>query len=253
MMRWQLPPNPAQLAAELTADRVDLWQLAWPQWRDLVESQAHVLSADERQRAARFRQEGDRQRYILARIGLRDILSRYRAIAPHALQFSYGAKGKPYLETQPGVPPLEFNLSHSGDWVGVAIARLPVGFDLEAIRPIPQLDAILHRHFTASEQATLQPLDEAAKTLAFFRGWTAKEAFLKATGLGISAALNSVAIALEPGTAPHFCQLPPPLHLADWSLHTFDLAPHYPTALAIAHPSPVLHFWQWSPNPLPSD
>lgn len=249
---WQSPPDPAELAAALTADRVDLWQIAWPQWLALLESHADVLSADERQRAVRFRQEADRHRYSVARIGLRDILSRYRAIAPHALQFSYGEKGKPYLAPQPGEPPLEFNLSHSGDWVGVAIARVPVGFDLEAIRPIPQLDAILRRHFTASEQATLQPLAAAAKTLAFFRLWTAKEAFLKATGLGISAALDSVAIALEPGVAPHFCQLPPPLNLTDWSLHTFDLATSYPAALALAHPSPSLHFWQWSPSPSPT-
>src|SRR3546814_4095124 len=78
-------------------EQVDLWTFsldaeAAPAGRD-----AALLSADEAARAARFRRELDRRRFIAGRAGLRRILAAYGQADPAGLAFSYGPSGKPEL------------------------------------------------------------------------------------------------------------------------------------------------------------
>ena len=116
---------------------VDLWTI--PLTR---ECPTH-LSEDEVARANRFRFEEDRIRWIRARSSLRLILSRYAGSDPAELVFCYGKHGKPALVGATGV---EFNLSHSGDWAMVAVARsVPVGVDIERMRANVDIAALLRR------------------------------------------------------------------------------------------------------------
>lgn len=82
----------------------------------------------------------------------------------------------------PAVP--FFNLSHSGDFVMLAISDTPIGCDIERLHK-----AILSRHvFHPNELSLLLSQPEGtARNQAFLRLWTAKEAFLKAIGTGIDA------------------------------------------------------------------
>jgi 4'-phosphopantetheinyl transferase len=118
-----------------------------------------TLSADERSRAARFRFERDRRRFIVARGALRGLLGRLLGTAPSELQFVYNSFGKPALSPESGG--LKFNLSHSADLALVAIATdREVGVDVEHLRP-----------------------DEPR---TFFEEWTKQEAYVKARGEGLS-------------------------------------------------------------------
>ncbi len=102
-----------------------------------------ILSSDEQARAARFRFDADRTRWIRARTALRVILSGCTGSPPHEICFELGRHGKPALA---GGGPLEFNLSHSGDWAMVAVAQgVPVGIDIERIREDLDMRALLRR------------------------------------------------------------------------------------------------------------
>lgn len=106
---------------------------------------------------------------------------------PETLAMCYGPFGKPYLPGQPW----HFNVAHSGDFVLLALARQPVGVDLEVIVPQRFRPNLLQRIATPVEQAWV-----GSDTERFFRLWCAKEACLKGLGLGI-AQLQQVCLELD--------------------------------------------------------
>ncbi|WP_372683174.1 4'-phosphopantetheinyl transferase superfamily protein [Desulfosarcina sp.] len=72
-----------------------------------------------------------------------------------------------------------WSLTHKSDMVGGVASLLPVGMDLETIRPVN--DALLAKVADDSEWQ----LVDGDRQRAFFRFWTAKEAVLKAVGKGM--------------------------------------------------------------------
>jgi 4'-phosphopantetheinyl transferase len=130
-----------------------------------------VLSPDERERAARFRFEEHRDRFVGGRAALRNILAGYISVTPAAISFEYNRFGKPELARGTGV---HFNASHSQGRMFVAIADREVGVDLERERPGAGFEAILERYLPGT------PREE------FFQAWTRREAYLKAIGRGLS-------------------------------------------------------------------
>lgn len=140
------------------------------------------------------------------RAALRTVLSRYADLSPHEWCFEYGAKGKPSLTAtlrqQTG---LEFNLSHSGDWLLIGVAQFHgvvsglFGVDIERSRPKTDIYPILNHYFSPQETAALLALaDEASQRQRFFDLWALKESYIKATGLGLAQSLKSFAFELKP-------------------------------------------------------
>lgn len=162
----------------LAADEIHLW------WLDLAASHpvGSSLSSAEHQRAARFAFERDRVRYMRARAGLREILSLYLHCQPADIGFAYCAHGKPIVAGGR----LHFNLSHSQELGLLAVARQPVGVDVEWLVPTGDLDAVARQVFTDGEIAEIMSLSEEERVRAFFACWTRKEACLKARGTGLS-------------------------------------------------------------------
>jgi len=201
--------------------------------RELME----LLSADEQARARRFLHERVAQVYTVSHGMLRRILARYGAGAPEALRFAVGQFGKPVLAAGAGDPALEFNLSHSGDLALIAVSRGgPVGVDVEAWnRRIRHVD-LAERFFSPAERAALRALahDPEATTEGFFNAWTRKEAYLKATGHGITRGLHHFDVSLTPRQ--------PAVLLADrldpsaserWQLSAIDPGADYAAALVV--------------------
>src|SRR4051794_15617965 len=94
-------------------NQVHVWRAMLDQFGQRISTLSHLLQGDERSRTQRFVHPTDRAHFIVARGMLRLILSRYVAIAPEKLQFSYSSHGKPYLKPEHGKQPICFNLSHS--------------------------------------------------------------------------------------------------------------------------------------------
>lgn len=158
-----------------------------------------LLDDDERARSSRFVRSRDRHRFVLAHAALRLFLARCLDIEPATVRYESGADGKPRLG--PGLPALEFNLSHSGDVAVLAASRnRAVGVDVEQMRDVPDALSIAETHFSPAEQEALRSLAPARRRDAFFRCWTRKEAVIKASGEGLSRALDSFDVDLAPGS-----------------------------------------------------
>ena len=195
-----------------------------------------TLSDDERARADRFRGAALRQRFIAGRGTLRAILAGYLEIAPARVAFVYGTHGKPALARQTG---LEFNLAHSADVACCAVGwGRSVGIDVEAVRPMDNAERIIGRYFTPREQAEFLAHPVAERLSAFYRGWTRKEAFLKATGKGLAAALDSFEVALGSDAGSSRSLLlragDDPDEAGRWTLRDLDAPPGFAAALAVA-------------------
>ena len=164
-----------------------------------VHALASVLSEEERQRATRFVFDDDRRRFIVARARLRELLSARLATSPRSVEFSYGASGKPALSSRFADADLRFNLSHSGEIAvyGFATGR-EIGIDVEAVRELPDAEALAARFYSRRENEVYRALDARDRARGFFNCWTRKEAFVKALGHGLSHALDRFDVSLAP-------------------------------------------------------
>jgi 4'-phosphopantetheinyl transferase len=154
---------------------------------------AGTLSEDELLRAAAFKVEDGRRRFVGTRAALRTLLGRYLDTPPEAVRFAAGPGGKPRLDAETS---LRFNVSHSGDVALIAIADgADVGVDVEKVEPRTHADGIARRVFTQAERDAIDD-DES-----FFRHWVAKEAFVKATGKGVASVRSFEVLLDAPGGA----------------------------------------------------
>ena len=80
---------------------------------------------------------------------------------------------------------ISFNVSHSGEHGLVALApRGRLGIDVEERVPHRNMDLLIDGVFSKTEQAALASARGYGKLHLFFRLWTAKEALIKAHGMG---------------------------------------------------------------------
>jgi 4'-phosphopantetheinyl transferase len=207
----------------LGKDEVHVWRASLQSELFAIAPIYQVLSEDEKQRAARICSSDRREKFILARGLLRLILSRYLELNPAQLEFKYGDRGKPYLVTPTN---LYFNLSHSRNTALYAISQArEVGIDVEYIDRHRNVELIARRFFLPHEQIILEALSEEQKIHTFFRYWTLKEAYAKATGKGLSQCLanfDATVLAFE-----------------GWYLSEIILSSEYTAAFAIQG-----HTWQ---------
>lgn len=178
---------------------VDLWQWAL----DVDEAErgrlGAYLSDDERARAGRFVFERDRNRFVVARGRLREILGRELSRAPGALRFTYSENGKPALDD--GFGDLRFNLSHSESVAALALARaFELGVDVEFVRPLKE--DVAERFFSRRENEQLASLPADDQLAGFYRCWTRKEAIVKAIGEGLSRPLDSFDVSVAGDVPP---------------------------------------------------
>lgn len=219
--------------SEIESQTVQIWQCSlegsdreFALWRD-------TLSEDERQRANRYCFDRDARAFVAGRGQLRSLLGHYLDLDPVQVKFIYTQQGKPYLD--PAINPhgLVFNVSHSRDRILYAFGRDRIlGVDLEWIRPIPKLQQLANRFFTPQEATSLQAFPPNQQSLAFFRGWTRKEAFLKATGEGITQ-LQAVTVSLSSHDPAILLEVPSGERIEDWILADLALPSGYVGAIAV--------------------
>jgi 4'-phosphopantetheinyl transferase len=229
-------------------DEVHVWTASRDASDDVVGAMRAVLNDDERRRADRFAFAHDRLRFAVARGLLRTILGQYLARSPESLRFVANAHGKPGLD-----PALErdlairFNLAHSGPWVVYALTLgREIGVDIERVRPEFGGLAIAERFFAPGEIATLQGLPDDSRSLAFFHGWTRKEAYIKAKGKGLALPLDEFEVAIDPDRpAALLATLADPLEAARWTLRELAVEPGYVAAVCVEGQGWTLRQRRW--------
>jgi 4'-phosphopantetheinyl transferase len=176
------------------SDQVHVVRIALDAYGDAA-ALAPLLDDEERIRAARFRRSLDRRRFMAAHALARVALGRVLDVPPAALRFTTGPHGKPAIVGGHG--DAQYSLSHSGERALVAITRgRAVGVDIERIRAIDALQ-ISARFFSHAERTALASVDSADLPAAFFRCWTRKESFIKATGDGLSSPLDAFDVNID--------------------------------------------------------
>jgi len=158
-----------------------------------------ILDQEERERAARFYFDIDRREFIAAHALLRTMLAFYLNRPAPQWHFVSDAEGKPRIDPRNGTHAWPFSLSHTRGLVAAALATDgAVGIDVEHIDPRKADFAMAEAYFAPAEVGLLREVPASEQNLCFFRLWTLKEAYVKATGTGLSTPLKSFAFAFEP-------------------------------------------------------
>ena len=229
---WCLPANPARLAN----DETHVWRASLDQPPSQIEGFRRTLASDEKARAERFYFQLDRERFIVGRGILRAILGWYLNSAPERLSFLCNSYGKPSLAGQSGRDAICFNVSHSHGSALYAFTRgREIGVDLEQIRDEVEVDLIARQFFSSREIAALGGLAPDQRKYGFFNCWTRKEAYIKASGEGLSLPLDQFDVSLVPGEpAALLATRPDPHEAMRWSLQELTPASGFAAAVAVA-------------------
>lgn len=198
-MRVRVAPCPAAFGVVPAEGEVFAWvvDLAAPPVR--AEELFGRLTAEEQTRALRYKIAKAREQFTIGRGLLRGLLAECFNTRPDTVELSYLPSGKPVLcDTACG---LHFNVTHTDGVAVLALACRRVGVDVEIIRPVRDADGLVERYFSPAECAAYRSLPGAAKEAGFFRGWTTKEAVIKAAG-ATTACLADFDVELNPEHRP---------------------------------------------------
>ena len=190
-----------------------------------------LLAPEERERASRFKVEPAREQFIISHAFLRLALERYLGIPARDIKFRVAAYGKPELDL---ATDLNFNLSHTEGTAVLAVAReRRIGVDVERVRENLKPLELAERFFSSAETAWLRSQPTTQRFSSFFACWTAKEAYIKACGNGLSMPLSGFSIIPQPANKPLRIEFHDTTESsAAWTLWQLDLGPELRAALA---------------------
>ncbi len=201
------PSDPAGTLERVVPRSVAVWNVDLDQPVAVVDVLRGYLDDAETHAAAARRDDLVRNRYVVAHGALRSILAARLGIAPGAVELTRHcarcgdpAHGKPALGNAAGsgADRLEFSLSHSESIALIAVTTgARVGVDIEVERPRARLDALAARVLGPEDHADWLDLEPSARLHAFLEQWTAKEAYLKAIGAGVTVTLRDVPVEPE--------------------------------------------------------
>lgn len=220
-------------AASLELVRDDPWV-----WAILLDSPpieyaklSSYLTSDEQTRADRYKVAPARLQFVITRGLLRWLLGGHLGVAPAAVPITYTGSGKPALADRSAN--IHFNVTHTDNLALIAMARRMVGIDVERLRPVSEPEGLVRRFFSAVECETFLTLPDSLRAEAFFRGWTCKEAVIKAAGLSV-ASLDQFDVEFHPARpAALLAARHPALAAETWRLSAWEPVSGYCAAVAI--------------------
>lgn len=242
-LSWQMPP----MDFSLPLNEVHVWRVDLEASPEVLQRCAAVLSPSESARAQRYVFERDRRRWTVSRATLRLLLGRYLNMEPTLLEFDLNEFGKPSLAAAYKGMSIEFNLSHSAEVALYAFTRgRLVGVDVEYMRTDLDLDGMARHSFSLQERQVVWNLAGEEKRLAFFRGWTCKEAYAKALGKGFSQAFDQFSVSLLPSQPFALVgQNEDEGELGRWSFVGLDVGGGYAGALVVEEGECEVKCWKY--------
>ena len=177
---------------KLSDNEIHLWSIN-PQKiteQRKLDSLKTLLNKAEQEKVQRYRLTKAQHDALITRAFVRSVLALYTDLKAQDLIFEITEHGKPELCNSS--LPLRFNLSHNNNLIICAVClNHDIGCDVESLSRKISVNSIAKRYFSANEYQSLQALPPATQQARFFEYWTLKEAFVKATGLGISQGLDT--------------------------------------------------------------
>ena len=222
----------------------DVW---WARRQDASARHAGLLDETEQQRWAAYRRDEDRERFLVGCALAKTALAAYTGQRPADVRFdrTCGECGKPHgkpalAHGQPGAGgDLQHSVAHSGDLVVVAVARAPVGVDVEQLdgraHPLGRdgdPKALARLVLADAERTALAAVKLSGRARRFLVAWTRKEAVTKATGDGLRASFSDIVVAADAGP-PRLVSWPYLQAPESVSLHDLEVQAGYVAALAV--------------------
>jgi 4'-phosphopantetheinyl transferase len=240
---WPQAPSPPAFPT----GRVDVWRVRLNE-PSTAGSETGVLSPDEIMRAGRFHFEKDRIHFTRCRSVLRNLLAGYLAIPAAEIRFEYLSSGKPQLAAGQNPRALQFNVSHSATMALIAVGNdHRLGVDVERIRSDVDTTSLAERFFSPRECAGLRALPDRLRVPGFFACWTRKEAFLKATGTGLSFPLADFSVTTHPDLDPEIEDIGGNADAGkQWLLADLSIAEGYRASVAVERPQSRLETYSWN-------
>lgn len=232
MLGWSAPTA----LPPLGPDELHCWAASVALCTDHVHRWHALLSTDEHARRTALRMERDRTRFVITHAIKRLLLAHYTDVGTSELGFSSGAYGKPALSSL--LAPqraLHFNLSHSGDLVLIAVADVPLGVDVEAWAlgtSDGELDDMAVVAFSPLEREVMRTAPTTDRRRVFFDTWARKEAYIKATGDGVSAGLDHFDVSASVDDARLLADRHDSAAPDRWHMRALAVAPGYSGAIA---------------------
>jgi 4'-phosphopantetheinyl transferase len=229
-------------------DEIHVWSVSVSRAARRLPLIISALSHEECDRHAKFVREEDATLFAVGRALLRFVLGSYVGVSPRSLSLREGPFGKPVLARSHRAP-FRFNLTHSGDIAMCAITvEREVGIDVEAIRPVYDLEALVRSAFSDSEQRAIFSIRESERLNAFFATWCRKEAVIKALGRGLSFPLDAFDVEVAPAAPPVLlASRDPLLNISRWTMSDLPQVQGYASALAVEGAvGSVVIFREWS-------
>lgn len=157
---------------------------------------------------------------VLLDAGLREY-----GLSESEMVYGSGSNGKPFFLN---APEIHFSLSHSEDKVLACFSDTELGCDIEQVKDIDF--KIAERFFCRSEYAAIMENPEYERRRdTFFRLWTLKESYVKASGKGMSLPANAFEIELTGSRI----SVRDSIDDEKCSFAEFDLFPGYKSALCV--------------------
>lgn len=183
-----------------------------------------LLQDDERARHDRFRFARHRREYLVTRALVRAALAGFTDVAPAALRFVAGPHGRP---SSVDPLPVSFNLSNHPTLVVCAVARpCELGVDVEPLTDPERVLEAAETSFSPVERGDLAALPPESRPRRAVSIWTAKEAYIKARGRGVSLPLDGFAFRFEEEARPRLELLQPIDVDADFDVAIVDVEGH---------------------------
>ncbi len=185
-------PDPA---ADPLAGGADVWLLAEEDVDSFSAALGGIglLTEDERARHDRLLVPAARQRFLGARLLCRAVLSLYADVPPAAWRFTAGRYGRPRIDGRGW--DLDFNLTHTNGLIAAIVVRSrTAGLDAEATPARPEAVGLAPKVLTPLETELLGRSRGEDRGHAFADSWVAKEAYTKATGMGMCRGFDAFSV-----------------------------------------------------------
>lgn len=229
LLSYDFAWKPYATEQSLATDKTHIFRISvHKHYQKIKRKLVDVLSEREQEKASRMFIPQDKERYAVSKFCLRTLLSFFLNVPANEVDFIAHAHKKPTVKG------LEFNISHTGDYVLIAISPKPVGIDIEFLNREFDFKSILDITFSKKEIDFIG--NKKVNPTNFYAMWTRKEALLKASGEGVSDNLHLIECLDE--------------HLERkdevFRVRTFTIEDSYVASIASTLDQKELLLWNWS-------
>jgi 4'-phosphopantetheinyl transferase len=233
--------SPATTLPALAENELHVWRASLDWSGAILNRLENTLNAQERKRAERFLVPHARDRFVVARGILRELLGAYLGLDAAKVRLGYGPQGKPFLSPEHNSR-ICFSVSHSHEMgLFVFASGQEVGVDVEQVKTNFRGMEIATHFFSEEETAGLAKLPPKLAEEAFFGCWTRKEAYVKARGQGLSVPLRSFTVSFTEKQ-----QLVPDEAGVLWSCYALEPAIGFTGAVVVAGQNWKLKYLEWT-------